>query len=146
MLNIYLNFSDKLGLSFHKAGNSIIKKDSEKRRSLLQEQLPSIYKKQIDDLKKAREEFKRLTLDIEEELVEGEEITETPEQEQARVEAQDAINESEMFKSMTGKEMQSMQRVVRKYNKGEINKSQAQQMLSGFGLNDKQMEVWLSDE
>jgi transposase len=42
-------FLNKLGLSFHKAVHFLIKKDSENRRKWLQEQLPSIYKKQIDE-------------------------------------------------------------------------------------------------
>ena len=42
-------FLRKLGLTFHKAIHHLIKKDSEKRRKWIQEQLPLIYKKQIDE-------------------------------------------------------------------------------------------------
>ncbi len=42
-------FLRKLGLSFHKAVHHLIKKDSEKRRKWVQEQLPLIYKKRIDE-------------------------------------------------------------------------------------------------
>jgi len=38
-----------LGLSFHKAVHNLVKKARYKRRSFLQEQLPSIYKKQIEE-------------------------------------------------------------------------------------------------
>ena len=38
-------FLRKLGLSFHKTIHELVKKDSEKRRRWIQEQLPEIYKK-----------------------------------------------------------------------------------------------------
>ena len=48
------------------------------------------------------------------------------------------------MRNMTGKQLQALQRVVRKYNKGEINEAQARMMLSGFGMSDEEINVWLS--
>jgi transposase len=39
----------KIGLSYHKAVHNLIKKDSEKRRAWIQEKLPEIYRKKIED-------------------------------------------------------------------------------------------------
>jgi len=39
--------------------------------------------------------------------------------------------------------MQNLQRVVRKFNKEEISRAQAEQMLTGFGLTEEQVSVWL---
>jgi len=80
--------------------------------------------------------IKKLSLDVDENLIEGEEIS----QEEPGIEA------NAVFRDMTGKQMQGLQRVVRKYNKGEINESQARQMILGFGLTDEQASVWLSNE
>lgn len=80
--------------------------------------------------------IKKLSLDEEGTMIEGEENGKTPGVEP---------NEAEMFKSMSGREMQNMQRVIRKFNKGEINKAQAEQMLSGFGLSSEQMKIWLEE-
>ena len=41
-------FLRKLGLSFHKTIHDLVKKDSEKRRRWIQEQLPEIYKKKLE--------------------------------------------------------------------------------------------------
>ena len=41
-------FLRQLGLSFHKTIHDLVKKDSEKRRRWIQEQLPEIYKKKLE--------------------------------------------------------------------------------------------------
>ena len=51
---------------------------------------------------------------------------------------------NDSMRNMTGKQLQALQRVVRKYNKGEINEAQARMMLSGFGMSDEEINVWLS--
>jgi hypothetical protein len=58
----------------------------------------------------------------------------------------DVVNTANaVFSEMTGKQMQGLQRAVRKYNKGEISRPQAAQVLSGFGLTEEQCAVWLDD-
>ncbi len=48
---------------------------------------------------------------------------------------------------MKGREWQNFQRIIRKYNKGEITRDQAIQMLkSGYGLDDEAINTWLGDE
>jgi hypothetical protein len=53
-----------------------------------------------------------------------------------------AINDN--LKNLTGKQMQNIQRIVKKFNKGEFTFEQAKEMLkSGFGFNDSQVDLWL---
>jgi len=53
----------------------------------------------------------------------------------------------ENMRNMTGKQMQQMLRIVRRFDKGELTYDQASDMLkSGFGLNDEQLNKWLKDE
>lgn len=52
------------------------------------------------------------------------------------------INEN--FKNLTGKQMQNIQRIVRKFNKTELSYEQAKEMLrSGFAFTDEQVDIWL---
>ncbi len=54
---------------------------------------------------------------------------------------------NEHLKGMKGREWQNFQRIIRKYNKGEITRDQAIQMLkSGYGLDDEAINTWLGDE
>jgi len=63
----------------------------------------------------------------------------TPEPTQALV--------NEHLKGMKGREWQNFQRIIRKYNKGEITREQAIQMLKGgYGLDDEAISTWLGDE
>jgi hypothetical protein len=84
----------------------------------------------------------KLTLDTEKLLLNDQEQEQTisdPEQEaEAKANA--------IFADMTGKQMQGLQRAVRKYNKGEISRPQAAQVLQGFGLTEDQVAVWLDDQ
>ena len=85
--------------------------------------------------------IKKLSLDEEEILPEGEHVTGVPEGDQIP-----EANEAEMFKSMSGREVQKLMSTARKYSKGTITRGQAEQMLSGFGLSQEQMAVWLDSE
>jgi hypothetical protein len=80
--------------------------------------------------------IKKLSLDVEEILPEGE-VVEGETEEQAKA--------NEVFSNMTGRQMQSLQRVVRKYDKKEITRAQAEQMLMGFGLTEDQVQIWLQE-
>ena len=54
---------------------------------------------------------------------------------------------NEHLKGMKGREWQNFQRIIRKYNKGEITREQAIQMLkSGYGLDDEAINTWLGDD
>jgi len=65
--------------------------------------------------------------------------TVTPEPTQA------LINEN--LKGMKGREWQNFQRIIRNYNKGNISREQAVQMLkSGYGLDDEAISTWLGDD
>lgn len=65
--------------------------------------------------------------------------TTTPEPSQAMV--------NEHLKGMKGREWQNFQRIIRKYNKGEITREQATQMLmSGYGLELEAINTWLGEE
>jgi hypothetical protein len=56
--------------------------------------------------------------------------------------AEQPINDN--LKNLTGKQMQNIQRIVRKFNKGDINYDQAKEMLrSGFAFTDAQVDIWL---
>ena len=104
-------------------------------RSVIENHLNRILANSVFDI--APIKIKKLTLDVEEEEVTSDDNGEvTPEAE--------AIA-NKVFADMTGKQMQSLQRVVRKFNKGEITKPQASQMLEGFGLTTEQVNVWLEE-
>ena len=54
---------------------------------------------------------------------------------------------NENLKGMKGREWQNFQRIIRKYNKGEITREQAIQMLKqGYALDDEAINTWLGDE
>jgi len=54
---------------------------------------------------------------------------------------------NEHLKGMKGREWQNFQRIIRNYNKGNISREQAIQMLkSGYGLDDEAISTWLGDE
>jgi hypothetical protein len=51
---------------------------------------------------------------------------------------------NENLKNMTGRQLQGVQRVVRKFNKDELNYDQAKQLLKdGYGFTDEQVDIWL---
>jgi len=54
---------------------------------------------------------------------------------------------NEHLKGMKGREWQNFQRIIRNYNKGNISREQAVQMLkSGYGLDDEAINTWLGDD
>jgi hypothetical protein len=56
-----------------------------------------------------------------------------------------AVNDA--FANLSGRQLQGIQRVVRKFNKGELTKEQAGQLLSsGFAMTPEQIDVWLIEE
>lgn len=80
-----------------------------------------------------------------------EEIYQLPEAEAQGIGGPEPITEenslNEAFTNLSGRQLQGIQRTVRKFNKGELTKSQAAQLLmSGFGMTEEQVEDWLVDE
>jgi hypothetical protein len=54
---------------------------------------------------------------------------------------------SDVLRNMTGKQLQNIQRIVRKFNKGEVTYEQAAQLLKGgFGFTDIDVSDWLTTE
>jgi len=100
-------------------------------RDSIQSEINNILKHSIFECQEIK--LNKLKLDVDGEVAEGV-ISED--------EADVVYNDS--MRNMTGKQLQALQRVVRKYNKGEINEAQARMMLSGFGMSDEQINVWLS--
>jgi hypothetical protein len=55
------------------------------------------------------------------------------------------VNES--LKNLTGRQMQGIERIVRKYSKGQLTEAQAKLMLqSGYGFSEEDALVWLTNE
>lgn len=51
---------------------------------------------------------------------------------------------NEAMRDLTGRQFQNIQRIVRKYNKEEITRDQAAQMLQdGYSMTDENIDVWL---
>jgi len=70
----------------------------------------------------------------------GETIVDQPEPE-----TEMSINQN--IKGMSGREWQNMMRVVREYNKSKLSYQQAKQILmSGYGLSNDDINVWLGEE
>ncbi len=82
----------------------------------------------IDSIK-----LRKLELDVEEE----------EESEEATVKAK---HTESSFKDMTGKQMQVLERTLRKYNKGTINYEQAKFLLIDFGIPEDDIDTWLNKE
>ena len=61
------------------------------------------------------------------------------------VEEELTVNDS--VKNLTGRQMQGIERIVRKYGKGELTEPQAKLMLqSGYGFSESEANVWLQIE
>lgn len=90
---------------------------------------------------KTREiKIKKLTLDTDEEKVTGEagDIVE---------DAESVVKTNEMLTNLTGKQFQALQRIVKRFNKGELTKDQAGMMLKqSFGFDDDDVNVWLVED
>ena len=53
---------------------------------------------------------------------------------------------NEAMRDLTGRQLQNIQRIVRKFNKGEITRDQAAQMLKdGFTMSEENVNVWLGE-
>ncbi len=51
------------------------------------------------------------------------------------------------IKDLTGRQFQGIERIVRKFKKGQIEKDQAAMMLrAGFGLNEQEVDTWLKQD
>lgn len=63
----------------------------------------------------------------------------------SKVEAEQVqLNTNDTFTNLTGRQMQNIQRIIRKFNKDELTFEQASQMLkAGFGMSDEEVNVWL---
>tara|TARA_R110000737_G_scaffold123110_2_gene155148 strand:+ start:4523 stop:5944 length:1422 start_codon:yes stop_codon:yes gene_type:complete len=77
-------------------------------------------------------ELTPLSLSFEEEAVEN-------------TESEDGVNaENQTLTNLSGRQMQGIQRIVRKYNKGELTEAQATDLLKGgFGFDDEAVANWL---
>lgn len=63
-------------------------------------------------------------------------------QQPAQMEAPISVNDN--LKGLKGREFQNLERIVRKYKQGKINRQQAEAMLkSGYALSDDEVAIWL---
>jgi ribosomal protein S25 len=61
--------------------------------------------------------------------------------------AQEGLSVNEHIKGLKGREWQNMQRIIREFNKGKINREQASAMLkTGYALSDEEVTTWLGSE
>ena len=57
------------------------------------------------------------------------------------------LSVNEHIKGLKGREWQNMQRIIREYTKGKINREQAGAMLkTGYALSDEEVSTWLGSE
>jgi len=57
------------------------------------------------------------------------------------------LSVNEHIKGLKGREWQNMQRIIREFTKGKINREQASAMLkTGYALNDEEVNLWLGAE
>ena len=59
----------------------------------------------------------------------------------------ETLSVNEHIKGLKGREWQNMQRIIREFNKGKINREQASAMLkTGYALSDEEVATWLGAE
>jgi ribosomal protein S25 len=59
----------------------------------------------------------------------------------------ESLSVNEHIKGLKGREWQNMQRIIREFNKGKINREQASAMLkTGYALSDEEVNTWLGAE
>lgn len=59
----------------------------------------------------------------------------------------ETLSVNEHIKGLKGREWQNMQRIIREFNKGKINREQASAMLkTGYALSDDEVNTWLGQE
>jgi hypothetical protein len=76
-------------------------------------------------------------------------IAESQDQAQeSQIAEQDTLMEvNEHVKGMTGKQLQNLQRIVRKYNKGELTRPQAYSLIkASFAMSDEDIALWLGED
>lgn len=57
------------------------------------------------------------------------------------------LSVNEHIKGLKGREWQNMQRIIREFNKGKINRDQASSMLkTGYALSDEEVNTWLGSQ
>lgn len=57
------------------------------------------------------------------------------------------MSTNEHIKNMSGKQLQALQRIVRKYNKGELTRPQAAQLIkASFAMSDEDIALWLGED
>jgi ribosomal protein S25 len=57
------------------------------------------------------------------------------------------LSVNEHIKGLKGREWQNMQRIIREFNKGKINRDQATSMLkTGYALSDEEVNTWLGSQ
>lgn len=105
-----------------------------------------LWEKRIRPERDEIEEILKPLLDmigIEASFVGGEtEIEDEVQEEVAEEELSDEVNDN--IKNLSGRQLQAIERTVRKFNKGDISRDQAAMLLkSGYGLSDSQIDVWL---
>jgi hypothetical protein len=60
---------------------------------------------------------------------------------------QQGLSVNEHIKGLKGREWQNMQRIIREFTKGKINREQATAMLkTGYALSDEEVNTWLGSE
>jgi len=60
---------------------------------------------------------------------------------------QTGMSVNENIKGLKGREYQAMMRIIRSYNRDQLTRGQAEQMLmSGYGLTKEECDVWLNEE
>jgi hypothetical protein len=60
---------------------------------------------------------------------------------------QQGLSVNEHIKGLKGREWQNMQRIIREFTKGKINRDQATAMLkTGYALSDEEVNTWLGSE
>lgn len=100
----------------------------------------------VPDKAKIKYIVKNFDIEIEEEDLPQVE-TVLPQQEQPNVDNVEAQKVNENITNLTGKQMQNLQRIVRKYKKGETTYMQTSILLKqAFGFTDEEVEIWLNDE
>jgi hypothetical protein len=106
-------------------------------RNTIENELNRILENSIFKTKSIK--LNKLTLDLNEEEVDEPGVDDTEG-------GEPTASANKVFTDMSGRQMQNLQRVVRKFNKGQITEPQARQMLEGFGLNNDQINVWLTPQ
>ena len=95
----------------------------------------------LEDLKPLFDELEIYDVRFEDEVNENQEMSYSYDSETLK-----APTTNSVITNITGRQMQAIERLVRKYKKGDLNYNQASLMLKqGYGFNDEEIKVWLND-